>query len=238
MRNDRISPAQGKNHHGFALSDASGYDFSNRGFGRRSLAALRFGARLAGKGMSKGPFSIQFALRALRPLLSAGRTGRAVVLALFLLSAVGASTAWAACTDPPGYEVNWQRCNLNGLDFTGADLREARLRDASFLRSNLRESDLSGVNAYRAKFVNANLAGAKLEDAYLLEADLTKANLTGASLVNADLRQARFFGADLRGSSLTGARLRGADLTRARLDGAIWVDGEKVCGGNSVGRCN
>jgi uncharacterized protein YjbI with pentapeptide repeats len=167
--------------------------------------------------------------------------GRSIRLAAFvaiLIPAWGVGQALAACTDPPGFEVNWQRCNLNGLDFARVDLREARLRDASFLRSNLAESDLSGSNAYRAKFVNADLTGAKLDAAYMLEADLTKAKLTGASMVGADLRQARFFDADLRGSDLTGARITGADLTRARLDGATWVDGERICGENSVGRCN
>ncbi len=160
------------------------------------------------------------------------------VVAGLLATLLSAGSALAACTDPPGPEVNWHRCILDGLGLQGVDLTGARLRDGSFFRSDLSGSDLTGVSAFRAKFVNAKLREAKLDGAKLSEADFTKADLNGASLRNADLRRARFFRADLRGADLTGARLRGADLIRADLSGATWTDGKRICAEGSVGRCN
>ena len=155
-----------------------------------------------------------------------------------MLVLAGPDPARAGCTDPPAPGVNWQRCALDGLDFTDVDLQGARLRDASFFRGTLTGSDLSKTSAFRAKFVNAVLRNAKFDGAKLSEADFTKADLTGTSLAGADLRRARFFGAVLRGVNLTEARLRGADLTRADLSGATWIDGKRVCSEGSIGRCN
>jgi uncharacterized protein YjbI with pentapeptide repeats len=160
------------------------------------------------------------------------------VIAGLLATLPPTGSALAACTDPPGPEVNWQRCILDGLGLQGVDLSGARLRDGSFFRSDLSGSDLSGVSAFRAKFVNAKLREAKFDGAKLSEADFTKADLTGASFRNADLRRARFFRANLRGADLTGARLRGADLIRAELSGVTWTDGKRICAEGSVGRCN
>lgn len=149
-----------------------------------------------------------------------------------------AQTAEASCTDPPGPEVNWQRCVLDGLDLINVDLTGARLRDGSFFRSDLSGSDLKGIRGFRAKFVNAVLRNATLDNAKLSEADFTKADLSGASLKGADLRRVRFFRTNLREANLTDARLTGADLVRADLSGVVWIDGKRICAEGSVGRCN
>jgi len=161
----------------------------------------------------------------------------------FALVAFAALSLWAppasaACMDPPGQGVNWQRCAFDGLDLSGVNLAQARLRDGSFLRSKLSGADLSGVEAFRAKFINADLSAATLVGAQLFQADMTKANLRAADLQGADLRGARLYHADLKGANLTGARLEGADLTQADLSGATWTNGEHVCREGSVGRCN
>jgi uncharacterized protein YjbI with pentapeptide repeats len=158
----------------------------------------------------------------------------APALAVFL----SPDQAIALCTDPPGPGVNWQRCNFDGLELSTVDLSGARLRDASFIRTDLTGSTLTKVRSSRAKFVNAALKGVVLDGAKLYEADLTKADLSGASLVGADLRLARLYRATLRGANLTDARLRGADLSRADLSGATWTDGTRVCAEDSIGRCN
>ena len=151
---------------------------------------------------------------------------------------LGSTAAEAACTDPPAPQVNWRRCVFDGLDLQEVNLTGARLRDASFFRSDLAGSKLAKVSGFRVKFVNASLRGVTLDGAKLSEADFTKADLTGASLKGVDLRRARFFAAVLRGADLTGARLTGADLTGADLSGATWVDGKRVCAQGSLGRCN
>ncbi len=167
------------------------------------------------------------------PIMLAG----AVAVGL-VATVLGSTAAEAACTDPPAPQVNWQRCIFDGLGLRDVDLTGARLRDASFFRSDLAGSKLARVNAFRVKFVNADLRGVTLDGAKLSEADFTKADLTSASLQGADLRRARFFGTILRAADLTGARLTGADLARADLSGATWVDGKRVCAQGSIGRCN
>jgi uncharacterized protein YjbI with pentapeptide repeats len=161
-----------------------------------------------------------------------------LVLVPLLAVCLWPGTARALCTDPPGPEVNWQRCNFDRLDLAAVDLSGARLRDASFIRADLSGSKLVEADSTRAKFVNAVLKGAVFDKAKLYGADLTKADLNEASLKGADLRLARLFRASLRGADLTGARLGGADLSQADLSGATWTDGERVCAEGSVGRCN
>ncbi len=159
-----------------------------------------------------------------------------LTLAFFFLGPV--SEAIAACTDPPGPEVNWRRCVFDRLPLNAVDLTAAELRDASFFRADLSATVLDNVSAFRAKFVNATLSEASFVEANLQEADLTKADLSDANLTAADLRRARLFRANLRGADLTDARLEGADLAQADLSGVTWTDGERVCAEGSIGRCN
>ncbi|CAA7616723.1 pentapeptide repeat-containing protein [Magnetospirillum sp. SS-4] len=161
-----------------------------------------------------------------------------LVLSVIVLLA-GASSAIAAdCTVAAAPGVDWQRCYMDGRDFTGHDLGRSRIRETSFQRSNLSGVDLSRVDGYRARFISAAMKGARLDDGLFSEADFTKADLSGASLARADLRRAKFFHASLRGADLTGARITGADLLNADLSGARWIDGVKLCAEGSLGQCN
>ncbi len=171
-----------------------------------------------------------------RGMILARLGGLPILTVLLLVTAK--SPALASCTDPPGPGVNWQRCNMDGLDLREVNLSGGRLRDGSFFRADLTGSDLSGTESFKVKFVNAVLRNTVFDGAQLYEADLTKADLTGASLIGTDLRRARLYRAILRNVDLTDARLTGADLARADLSGATWTDGKRVCAEGSVGRCN
>ena len=197
-------------------------------------APPRGGARGSIAGSDKVPNPWAMRTRFIELVAAAGLRA----LAMASLLPFFAASAHAACTDPPGPGVNWQRCNFDGLDLTNLDLQGARLRDGSFFRTDLSGSDLSETESLRAKFINATLTGATFERARLYEADLTKADLSGATLIGVDLRRARLYRANLRGANLTGAQLKGADLTRVDLSGATWSDGERVCAEGSIGRCN
>lgn len=169
------------------------------------------------------------------------RLGQRLAVAAVMLAAAACLTAQpslAACTDPPAPGVNWQRCALDGLDLSGLDLEGARLRAASFLRSDLSGGNLAKAEGYQVKFFNATAENVVFDGAQLSQADFTKARLTNSSFVGADLRNARLYRADLTGANLTDAKLDGADITRAILDGATWTDGKTVCAEGSVGRCN
>jgi uncharacterized protein YjbI with pentapeptide repeats len=160
-------------------------------------------------------------------------------LAVFAVGCVLAPvpSAWADCSDVPGPEVYWRRCVFDRQDLDGLDLSGATIRDSSFKRADLTEADLRDVDARRAKFVSAIMRDVILDDANLVKADLTSADLSGASLKGTDLTQARLFGADLSGADLTDARLSGTDLLQTTFDGATWIDGTTICAEGSVGRC-
>ena len=142
-------------------------------------------------------------------------------------------------------------CNLNGQNFTKADLAGAIVPQSSFNGANFtdanltlaifQDADLSGANFSRANLQRAALYGAKLSGTNLTGANLTQAKLVyaklkgaffrDANLTNADLKFAEFQQGDLRNANLTGADLTNADLsnanltkatlTNAKLDGTI-----------------
>ncbi|MGI9491127.1 MAG: pentapeptide repeat-containing protein [Geminicoccaceae bacterium] len=150
---------------------------------------------------------------------------------------ISAPPVLAACTDVPGPDVYWRRCVFDRQDLEGLDLTGATIRDSSFKRADLTDTLLTDVDARRAKFVSAIMKNVVLDEANLVKADLTKANLTGASLKGADLTQARLFRADLSGADLTDARLNGTDMLQTTFDGATWIDGVTICAEGSIGRC-
>ena len=92
-------------------------------------------------------------------------------------------------------------------ELSGADLREADLREAW-----LTQADLSGADLIEADLREAWLNGADLSWAALRGADLRGADLSWAVLIEADLR-----GAYLSGADLSRANLREADLREARV---------------------
>lgn len=160
-------------------------------------------------------------------------------LAMIAFLAVSPVSGRAAdCTQPAEPRVDWQRCYVDGRDFTAHDLTGARLRETSFQRAILDRAVLTGVDGYRARFISATMKGARLDQGIFAEADFTKADLAGASLTGADLRRAKFFRANLRGADLTGGKTLGADFLNADLSGARWVDGNRICAEGSLGQCN
>jgi uncharacterized protein YjbI with pentapeptide repeats len=115
--------------------------------------------------------------------------------------------------------------NLNGLDFSGADISNAQ-----FLHANLTHTNLSGSKGWdvyfrEAELNNANLSNAQFIRANFFHAELQEANFNGANLSGANFRESTAIEADLSGTNLTiadftGARLNGANLSRANIGGA------------------
>jgi hypothetical protein len=134
--------------------------------------------------------------------------------------------AVADCTAPPGPQVNWSYCHLEGVSLVGQVLNGADLSNARLVAADLSRADLR----------HARLAYAALSSARLAQTDLRGADLRGAVFARADLSGARLDGADLSYANLQGARIGRARLNAARLDRAIWTDG-RVCAAGSVGEC-
>lgn len=122
--------------------------------------------------------------------------------------------------------VNWNHCNLSGLDSERANLVGAHIRNARLDAANLRGASLTGADLEYSSINLSDFSGA----------DLSHASLVGTTARGADLRNARFKNANLAYANLSDARLEGADLSGADLSNAIWID-RKPCLAGSVGAC-
>ena len=108
----------------------------------------------------------------------------------------------------------WYSLDAREVDFYGANLARAGLREAYLSQAVLKNTDLSG-----ATLRQAHLDGGQLQKAKLVKADLRGADLTGADLSGADLTDARLDGADLTGAILNGATIKGTKFGQAKLVG-------------------
>ena len=116
-----------------------------------------------------------------------------------------------------------------GRDLRGAIFAFASLPRVDFTGANLRGARLSGAQLQGASLHLAQLQGASLDSAQLQGASLDSAQLQGASLNWAQLQGANLFGAQLQGASLRLAQLQGAWLEGAQLQGA-WLAGAQLRG--------
>ena len=101
------------------------------------------------------------------------------------------------------------------ISLVGADLSGANLNNVNLSKLDLRDANLSN-----AKLNRANLTGTKLFRANLDGADLSFANLSSAELFRASLGNAKLFFANLSSANLNGADLSDTDVSLANLMGA------------------
>lgn len=109
-----------------------------------------------------------------------------------------------------------QQAAAQGINWSGCDKREVRLRGA----------DLSHGDLGYADFSQADLSGSRMR----------QARLVGANFRGADLNHADLGGADLSYADLGGVSLVAASLAGTILDHAIWIDG-RACAAGSLGQC-
>ena len=127
---------------------------------------------------------------------------------------------WNQWREEEQRKEHWTPINLSG-----ADLREADLRNIQLLGADLRNANLSG-----ADLRNANLSGADLKNANLSGADLTQAYLQGADLKKANLRNATLRGAKLTKTVLKRANKKGADFTGIVIERELQFTARQVVG--------
>ncbi|RIB09877.1 hypothetical protein C2G38_2107474 [Gigaspora rosea] len=89
-------------------------------------------------------------------------------------------------------KVNFQNAKLQSANFEDASLRDANLQNTSLQDVNLTGADLQGANLQGANLQNANLEGASLQDANLTDANLSDANLQGTKLRGSNLNYIKF----------------------------------------------
>jgi len=132
----------------------------------------------------------------------------------------------AQCTSPAAGKVNWQNCQLVGLQSLNSNLDDAVLANANLESANLMGSSIKKADLSYINFRHANLTFV----------NLSYSRLIGADLRNADLSNVNFKGADLSYANLTGATLSDTDFDGAIMKNMIWINGE-ICTPESVGRC-
>ena len=76
-----------------------------------------------------------------------------------LVGAFTASSALAACDDPPRPNVKWINCDKEGEDFTNADLTNASMLGVNLSRADLSGADLNGANLTGVNLSNVDLSG-------------------------------------------------------------------------------
>ncbi len=112
---------------------------------------------------------------------------------------------------------------IRGGDFSGADLRAARLDRICFLGTKLTGSQLRGANLTGSAFVDADLSGADLRETRMRRILLRNAVLKNVNAQRSILAGGRLDGGWFEGS-VEGFRLDFSDLTGFRFDCGITLD--------------
>ena len=117
---------------------------------------------------------------------------------------------------------NLEAIDLSGkelvrIDFSGCNLRRAKLVESKFLWCTFDNADLSEADLSKAQLIFAKIRDAKFVKANLQDADLSYADLTGSNLNFANMEKTRLSYCDLSNAMLRNAKLRYADLSFAVL---------------------
>ena len=103
----------------------------------------------------------------------------------------------------------------------GADFSQAQLQGASLARAQLQGANFMVAHLEGAELISAQLQGATLMGAHLQGASLNLAQLQGVTMMGAQLQCANLDQAQLQGANLTRAQLQGASLNNTQLQGAF-----------------
>ena len=122
-------------------------------------------------------------------------------------------------------EVNLSDADLQGIDFTranlrGANLARAKLQDSQLHGVDLQDADLTEARMLKANLAHANLYRANLRRATMSHSDLSWANLRKATLNRVYMDSASLYCTDLREAVMPGAYLKSAHMIEATLSDA------------------
>ena len=131
-----------------------------------------------------------------------------------VLAAYGAGASFANC-DLSGLDLSL--CNLQGADFSGAQMRETNLAHSVLTNCNFTGSKLLGARLQGAHMEKTVLHGADLSGAILVSTDLKYAQMADAVLDQADLSGACLYEVNGHGALFTRVKMQDADLRKAQL---------------------
>ena len=116
---------------------------------------------------------------------------------------------------------NFDGADLEGVDFTKQDLRQAIFRNAEMTSAILTRADLTNSD-----FDGADLSGAQMDSAIIVGASFKGARLIGAQLAGADIKLCSFNQADLSDCELRGAKLTSSTFDNCNLSGVVFRDAD------------
>jgi uncharacterized protein YjbI with pentapeptide repeats len=126
----------------------------------------------------------------------------------------GAEMPFVTIKPTPERVSIWENVN-----FTGAILTDARIRDTKMFGSSLANADLSRASLSSVQLFESNLSNANLSFTTLSSMHLGGARLGRALLVDSEITGADFTDADIEGLNVQDSTIRGASFTLA--DGSV-----------------
>lgn len=123
-----------------------------------------------------------------------------------------------------GQAFDFSRAQLQGAEFSGANLQhanfsKAQLQRAAFYSARLQHTIFWGTCLQAANFGYANLQGAVLYEAQLQFALFLHTKLQASNLLESHIQGATFEHAQLQAANLYGAQLQATDFSHAQLQG-------------------
>lgn len=158
--------------------------------------------------------------------------GLVIALVLLVIGAYAGFTLLPAappsadCTAAAAPGINWNHCQLPGVQILNQD----------FSQASMNSTNLQNANLFGGVFKGADLSYADLSQANLGYASLLNTKLKGANLRQSTLANASIDNADLSYANLTGANIENTSFNNVKLDNAIWIDG-RTCATGSIDTC-
>lgn len=121
------------------------------------------------------------------------------------------------------FQADLAYMDADGVDVSGARLRQSDMQLATFNRWNLSGANLSVANLFGARFNGSNFSNVNFEN---------------ATLVGGYFGSSTFAGANLSGANLSGADLHlSRGLTQGQLNRACGDEATRLPAGLSIPRC-
>lgn len=116
--------------------------------------------------------------------------------------------------------VSFSGMNLRGKLFSNADLSHSYFYDADLRGANLGSADLYGSEFHYTDMRGANLSGANIRESSLDFSDISDSRMLGSNLTGSSLKSANLARTDLSFSTLVLSDFYSANLTEANLFGS------------------
>lgn len=121
---------------------------------------------------------------------------------------------------------SFEKCYLQCLDLRNLDFSGQNLKNAKLLHCELHNADFSNADLTNGALIGSNLSGAKFQNAILLAANLAETVMEKTNFANADLEHAKLFKsvashADFSHTNFKNTQLTDVDWQNINLQGAV-----------------